>query len=94
MLFDMKGKSEASFLCDIKVITLEPFPSHCGASVRQTAGWRDTKSRQRCYLFESHESEVLFLMFKRYSLTVERKQSPWEEESSQDKMEQSEKEWK
>lgn len=89
----MKGNHEASFLKRCSSISLEPFPSHYRASVGQTRQ-RDTKSRQRCCLFKSHESEVLFLMFKHYSSTVERKQCPREEESSQDKMEQSEKEWK
>lgn len=93
MLFDMKGNHEASFLNDVKVLVLNHFLPTTGHQWGQTRR-RDTKSRQRCSLFESHESEVLFLMFKHYSLTVERKQSPREEESSQDKMEQSEKEWK
>lgn len=88
----MKRNHEASFLNDVKVLDLNHVLLTTGHQWGRHNG--ETQSRQRCSLFESHESEVLFLMFKHYSLTVERKQSPREEESSQDKMEQSEKEWK
>lgn len=42
----------------------------------QTTWQRDIMSRQRCHLFDSHESEVLFFMFKHYSLTVWEKTIP------------------
>ena len=67
--------------------------SHPLQGISETDNRTKIKSRQRCYLLDSHESEVLFLLFKHYSDILE-KTIPGEEERSQEKMEQSEKEWK
>lgn len=92
MLFFMKGNHEASFLNDVEVLILNHLLPTTGHQWGRHNG--KTLRAGSDALYSSHESEVLFLMFKHYSLTVERKQSPREEESSQNKMEQSEKEWK
>ena len=58
MVFDMKGQSEASFLYDVKIL-IEPFPPTTRHQWDRQHN-RDSKSRQRCYLFGSHEPEVCF----------------------------------
>lgn len=93
MVFDMKGKSEASFLHGVGILIFSCFPATTGYQ------WADnvteTLRASRGAICSIHMSlKSCFLLFKHYSLTVVRKQSPWEEESSQEKMEQSEKEWK
>ena len=64
MVFDMMGKSEASFIHDGKLILSH---SHPLQGISETDNRTKIKSRQRCYLLDSHESEVLFFLFKHYS---------------------------
>lgn len=90
MVFDMKVRSEASFLYDVKILILSH--SHPLPGISGTDNRTETLRAGRGAVGFTRARSV-FLLFKRHSLTFERKQS-LREESSQEKMEQSEKEWK
>jgi len=64
-LWSLTWRGKVMHCSYIKLLILSR--SHPLQGIRETDNRTKIKSRQRCYLLDSHESEVLFLLFKHYS---------------------------
>ena len=92
VVFDVMGKSDALFVHDVKLLI--SIRSHPLQGISETDNRTKILRAGRGAICWVHMSLKFCFYCLSVTLTFERKQSLGEEESSQEKKEQSEKEWK